>query len=278
MTLLATAARNFAMQLCIAASFALVFVPPVQATHQSKATGSFDAQQSRDIEGIVRDYILSHPEVIADAINKLNEQQQQAEELKRQEAAKAVKPVVAEDHTLGNPSAPVKLIEFADFECPFCKRFHPTIKQVIEEYGKTGKVAVTYRHFPLDELHSKARKEAQAAECANEIGGNNAFWAYADRIFEITPSNDRLDLALLPRIAEEIGLDRSKFEACLAGDMRGGKYATHIEANYQDAIASGGSGTPYTLVISAKGQIFSINGAQPYEAVKSIIEVALKDK
>jgi protein-disulfide isomerase len=216
--------------------------------------------------------------VIADAINKLNEQQQQAEELKRQEAAKAVKPVAVEDHTLGNPSAPVKLIEFSDFECPFCKRFHPTIRQAIEEYAKTGKIAVIYRHFPLDELHSKARKEAQAAECANEIGGNNAFWAYADKIFEITPSNDRLDLALLPQIAEGIGLDRSKFEACLAGDMRGGKYATHIEANYQDAIASGGNGTPYTLVISAKGQIFPINGAQPYEAVKSIIEVALKNK
>ena len=278
MSLFVTVASSFARQLCIAGVLALVLFTPALAEHQTQSTKSFDKQQSHDIEEIVRNYIISHPEVIADAINKLNEQQQQAEELASQEAAKAVKPVAAEDHTLGNPSAPVKLIEFSDFECPFCKRFHPTVEQVIDEYGKSGKVFVIYRHFPLDELHSKARKEAQAAECANEVGGNDAFWAYANKIFEITPSNDRLDLAHLPQIAEEIGLDRSKFEACLAGDMRGGKYATHIEANYQDAIASGGKGTPYTLVISAKGQIFPISGAQPYEAVKAIIDVALKDK
>ncbi len=278
MSLFVAVASSFARQLCIAGVLALALVQPTLAEHQTQSTKSFDKQQSHDIEEIVRNYILSHPEVIADAINKLNEQQQQAEELASQEAAKAVKPVTAEDHTLGNPSAPVKLIEFSDFECPFCKRFHPTVEQVIDEYGKSGKVHVIYRHFPLDELHSKARKEAQAAECANEIGGNDAFWAYANKIFEVTPSNDRLDLALLPQIAEEIGLDRSKFEACLTGDMRGGKYATHIEEDYQNAIASGGKGTPYTLVISAKGQIFPINGAQPYEAVKAIIDVALKDK
>jgi len=278
MNLFTIIAGKFARQLYIAVALGFGLISPVQAAHQPQATGSFDAQQSGDIEEIVRNFILAHPEVIAEAINKLNEQQQQAEELANQAAAKAVKPVTVDDHTLGNPSAPVKLIEFSDFECPFCKRFHPTVEQVIDEYGKSGKVLVIYRHFPLDELHSKARKEAQAAECANEIGGNDAFWAYANKIFEITPSNDRLDLAHLPQIAKEIGLDRSKFEACLAGDMRGGKYADHIEANYQDAIASGGKGTPYSLVISAKGQIFPINGAQPYEAVKAIIDVALKDQ
>lgn len=278
MHLFAIIARNLVKQLCIASAFALLLVPTVQAAHQAQATGSFNAQQRGDIEAVVRNYILTHPEVIGEALKKLNEQQQQAEELASQEAAKAVKPVTTEDHALGNPSAPVTLIEFSDFECPFCKRFHPTVEQVIDEYGKSGKVLVVYRHFPLDELHSKARKEAQAAECANEIGGNDAFWAYANKIFEITPSNDRLDLAHLPEIAQEIGLDRSKFEACLAGDMRGGKYADHIESNYQDAIASGGKGTPYSVLITAKGQIFPINGAQPYEAVKAIIDVALMDK
>jgi protein-disulfide isomerase len=205
-------------------------------------------------------------------------QQQQAEEQKRREAASAVKPVNGQDHILGSPNAPVKLVEFSDFECPFCKGFHATLKQLMDEYGKDGKVAWVYRHFPLDELHSKARKEAQAAECANELGGNKAFWAYADKIFEVTPSNDRLDLALLPQMAQEIGLDRAKFEACLEGDARGGKYADNIEAQHQDASTSGGNGTPYTLVIGANGQIFPISGAQPYAALKSIIDAALKDK
>jgi protein-disulfide isomerase len=258
---------------------ALAFgIAPASATDQSRPVGRFDAEQSRDIEAIVRDFILNHPEVIVESMQRLQAKEQKAEEQKSREAAGAVKPVDGEDHILGNPNAPVKLVEFSDFECPFCKRFHATLKQLMDEYGMDGKVAWVYRHFPIDELHSKARKEAQAAECANELGGNKAFWAYADRIFEVTPSNDRLDLALLPQIAQEIGLDRAKFEVCLKGDARGGKYAAHIEAERQDASTSGGTGTPYTLVIGANGEIFPISGAQPYAAVKSIIDAALKGK
>ena len=226
----------------------------------------------------VRDYILNNPEVIAEAVQKLRARQQQAAEQTRREAAGTVKPVDGEDHILGDPGASVKLVEFSDFECPFCKRAHLTLKQIMAEYGETGKVAWVYRHFPLDSLHKKARKEAQASECANELGGNDAFWAYADRLYETTPSNDRLDLSLLPKIAEEIGLDRDTFEACLAGDARGGKYADHIESDVQDAVASGGTGTPYIVVIAPNGEAFPINGAQPYSAVKSIIELALNKK
>ena len=249
---------------------------PVSAMDQPQAVGDFSAEDSRAIEQIVRDYIFNHPEVIVEAIQRLRVEQQQAEERRRREAAGAVRPVDGEDHILGKPDAPVKLIEFSDFECPFCKRFHQTMKRIIDEYGKDGRVAWVYRHFPIDSIHSKARKEAQAAECANELGGNEAFWAYADRLFDVTPSNNRLDLALLPKIAEDIGLDRARFESCLEGDARGGKYAAHIEADYRDASASGGSGTPYSLVIAPDGQIFPINGAQPYAAVRSIIELALR--
>ena len=256
----------------------LTVTAPAWASHQSRAVGEFDVDESRDIEEIVRDYILNHPEVIVEAFQRLRVQQQQAEEQKRREAAGAAKPVDGEDHIRGSLDAPVKLVEFSDFECPFCKRFHPTMKRLMNEYGKDGKVAWVYRHFPLDSLHSKARKEAQAAECANELGGNEAFWAYSDRLFEVAPSNDRLDLALLPRIAQEIGLDRAKFEACLEGDLRGGKYAAHIEADVQDAIASGGTGTPFSLVIAPNGTTYPINGAQPYAALKSIIDLALKEK
>ena len=226
----------------------------------------------------VRDYILNNPEVIAEAAQKLRARQRQAATQTRSEAAGAVKPVDGEDHILGDPGASVKLVEFSDFECPFCKRVHSTLKRIMAEFGETGKVAWVYRHFPLDSLHKKARKEAQASECANELGGNDAFWAYTDRLFEITPSNDRLDLSLLPKIAEEIGLDRDTFEACLAGDARGGKYADHIESDVQDAVASGGTGTPYIVVIAPNGETFPINGAQPYSAVKSIIELALNKK
>ena len=261
------------------ATFALALALALAApADQSKAAGQFSVEQSQEIEGIIRDYLLNHPEVITDALQKLQAQQQQAEEQRLSEAAKGVKPVNDEDHIRGNANAPVKVVEFSDFECPFCKSFHASMKQVMNEYEKDGKVAWVYRHFPLDQIHSKARKEAQAAECAAELGGNKAFWAFADGLFEIAPSNNRLDLALLPKIAEGMGLDKAKFAACLSGDQRGGKFAAHIEANEQDAMAAGGTGTPYSLVINSKGHIFPVNGAQPYEAVKAIIDAALKEE
>lgn len=270
-------AKNFVKRLIATFVLALAFALAVPAD-QGKAAGQFSPEQSHEIERIIRDYLLNHPEVITEALQKLQDQEKQAEDQRLGEAAKGVKPVNGEDHIRGNPNAPVKVVEFSDFECPFCKGFHAAMKQTMEDYGKDGKVAWVYRHFPLDQIHSKSRKEAQAAECAAELGGNKAFWAYADKLFEITPSNNRLDLALLPKIAQETGLDRAKFETCLAGDERGGKFATHIEANLQDATASGASGTPYSLVIGPKGRIFPINGAQPYEAVKAIIDAALKEE
>jgi protein-disulfide isomerase len=251
---------------------------PAMATHQSRAVGNFDAEDSRNIEELVREYILNHPEVILESVEKLRAQQQQAAEEQRRAAAGAVKATDDEDHIVGNPDAPVKLVEFSDFECPFCKRVHPTLKKIMADYGSDGDVAWVYRHFPLDSIHPKARKEAQAAECANELGGNDAFWAFSDRLYEVTPSNNRLKLSRLPQIAEEIGLDRSAFEDCLAGDARGGKYADHIEADNQDAIASGGRGTPYIVVIAPNGKTFPISGAQPYAAIKAIIELALNER
>src|SRR3989344_1943232 len=103
-----------------------------------------------------------------------------------------------DDHILGNPDAPVILVEFSDLECPFCKTFHNTMKQVMQTYGDTGQVAWVYKHFPIDSRHPKARTEAQATECAGKLGGQVKFWEFTDKIFEITPSNNGMDLNLLP--------------------------------------------------------------------------------
>ncbi len=176
----------------------------------------------------------------------------------------------ADDHIRGNPNAPVKIVEYSDTECPFCKLFHTTMKQVVDEYD--GKVAWVYRHFPLDQLHSKADKEAEALECANELGGNEAFWQFTDRLFEVTPSNDGLDPAELPKIAEHVGLNVQAFTTCL----QSGKYASHVEEDYQNALATGGNGTPWSIVITAGGEKYPLGGAQPYEVVKQLIDEALK--
>lgn len=183
-----------------------------------------------------------------------------------------MKPVAGDDHIRGNPNADVVIVEYSDFECPFCKRFHETMKQVSTEYG--DKVAWVYRHFPLDQLHSKARKEATAAECANELGGNDAFWKYTDRFFELTPSNDQTNIdVVLPQIAKEIGLDEAKFTSCLSS----GKYDDHIEENVQNATATGGNGTPWSIVVTKSGKKYPLSGAQPIEAVKQVIDLALKE-
>jgi len=188
-----------------------------------------------------------------------------------------LRPVDANDHIRGNPEAPVKVVEYSDLECPFCQRFHPVMQQVLAVYG--DKVAWVYRHYPIDELHSRARKEAEASECANELGGNDKFWVYVDRIFEISPANNRLDPAELPNIAEDIGLDRNKFETCL----NSGKYAAKVAADVKDAEAAGARGTPYSVVLGKNGRKYVIPGALPFEdpdpnrpQVKPIIEAALK--
>lgn len=173
-------------------------------------------------------------------------------------------PVSASDHIRGSSNAQITIVEYSDLECPFCKRFHPTMKQVLAEYG--DKVRWVYKHFPLDQIHSKADKEAEAAECAGEQKGNDAFWAYIDKVFEVTPSNNGLDPALLPVVAQDLGLDRGKFEACLAS----GKYAGLVEAQFQEGMRLGVNGTPGSFV---NGE--PVRGAIPFEALKGIIDAQL---
>ena len=182
------------------------------------------------------------------------------------------RPVSASDHILGNPGAKVFIIEYSDLECEFCKEFHPTMHKIIDEFGKGGEVAWVYRQFPIKEVHSKAITEAEASECSAELGGNAAFWKYVDRVFEITPSGDGLDLGKLPEIAAEIGLDVTAFNECLAS----GRTTPKIEADIADAIASGASGTPYVHIISKNGKR-SFGGGQPYLALRIMINQSLAE-
>ena len=183
-----------------------------------------------------------------------------------------VRAISETDHIRGNINAPTKIVEYSDTECPFCKQFHLTMKQVMEEYEKDNKVVWIYRHSPIDQLHPRARKEAEATECANELGGNDKFWEYLDRVYEITPTNNGLDPKELPKIAEYVGLNVADFNACLDS----GKYAQRIEEDLQNASATGGGGTPWSIVIAKDGKKYPINGALPYENVKQLIDFTLK--
>jgi protein-disulfide isomerase len=174
------------------------------------------------------------------------------------------------DHLLGNPNAEIKVVEYADLECPHCKVFNTTMHQVMDYYGTSGKVAWVYRPFPLAQIHSKAPKEAEAAECAADQGGDTAFFKYIDHLYEVTPSNNGLDLAQLPVIAKDVGLNVDTFNACL----NSGKYAKRVSESYSEATAAGGDGTPYTLVMVGTDSVV-LKGAQPYSSMRAAIDTVL---
>lgn len=175
------------------------------------------------------------------------------------------------DFIIGNPNAKVKIVTFSDLECPFCKRFHFTMKEIMQQYGPSGDVAWVFRHFPLDSLHSQARPESIAAECVGRLKGNDAFWKYLDAVFEETPSNDGLDMALLDTFAATLEVDTGAFTVCRAAEDA----ASAVEADFQDAIASGGTGTPYSVIIAADGSRTPFSGAQPKANIERAITQAL---
>jgi protein-disulfide isomerase len=180
-----------------------------------------------------------------------------------------VSDVTNDDHILGNRNAEIVIVEYSDIECPFCKIFHNTMHQIVREYD--GKVAWVYRHFPIAQLHANAIREAEATECAAELGGNEAFWTYIDALFAATNSNDSLDLAQLPIIAGQIGLNQADFSACLES----GRHSETIRESIEEAVQSGARGTPYSVIIPKDGDRIVINGAEPIESVRAKIDAVL---
>jgi len=184
-----------------------------------------------------------------------------------------IRPVSADDHILGNPDATVVIVEYSDFECPFCGQFHNTMHQIVDEFGKTGDVAWVYRNFPIEQLHSQAWTEAIAAECVAELGGNDAFWTFADSIFaNNNGGNDGLDLSTLPDLAVAAGVDRGQFETCLASEQT----RPLVQEDYDEATTGAqGNGTPHNVIIAA-GQTVALPGAQPYQAMRAIVQSVIE--
>ncbi len=181
-----------------------------------------------------------------------------------------VAPITEDDYIKGNRNARVALIEYSDTECPFCKRFHPTAQQAVDEYPDD--VMWVYRHFPLDQIHSKARKQAEAIECAGKLAGNDGFWALTDKIFEVTPSNNGLDNSTLPDLAADVGLDSSAIKTCIDSD----EMAQNVEDDYQSGLKAGVTGTPGNILLDTKtGETQLIPGAVPYPQIQQAIDAML---
>lgn len=183
----------------------------------------------------------------------------------------SVTPVSEQDHIRGNPNAKLVVVEYSDFDCPYCKSFHTTMQRISEEYGPGGNVAWIYRHFPLTSLHPSSAYIAEASECVTQVGGNDAFWKFADQVFAERSINEPTNVARLPEFAEIAGVSQTDYEACISS----GRGKAKVEADAQNAVATGGQGTPHSIILIG-GQTMLINGAQPYEVVKQMIDGLLK--
>jgi protein-disulfide isomerase len=166
--------------------------------------------------------------------------------------------VAAVGPALGPENAPVTIVEFSDFQCPFCARAGPIVKQIIARYPE--QVRVVYRHFPLDSIHPRARPAAEAAACADEQG---RFWEYHDKLFANAKALEDADLE---RYAGEVGLDVAAFGTCRAE----GRKRELVERDVQDARSAGITGTPSFFV---NGRM--LGGAQPLEKFVELIEAEL---
>lgn len=182
------------------------------------------------------------------------------------EQLKQVPEVSNEDHIRGNRNAAVTLIEYSDYECPFCARFHPTMTQVMQDYG--DKVRWVYRHYPLS-FHVNAQKAAEGAECVAKLAGSEKFWEYTDKMFEQQNAlGGKLNPDTAVTVANGMGINQDAFKRCLDS----GEMAAKVKAQMDGGTAAGVTGTPGTIVLTRDGDAELISGAYPIEQVKAILD------
>ncbi len=203
---------------------------------------------------------------------------EQAPQAAAPETTGPVKVSIDDDPFLGDKNAPLTLVDFSDYECPFCKRhFDQTFAQIKKDYVDTGKVKYVYRDLPLSFHDPMATKEAVAANCAREQGGDTAYFKFHSEIFKRTKSNGNgLNIDDLYKIAADLNLTSGSFKTCLDSD----KYKDEVQKDLADATQAGANGTP-TFFIGKTTQDGIIEGtkivgAQPYSAFQSAIDNLLK--
>lgn len=189
----------------------------------------------------------------------------------QQAALQNMPEITNSDHIKGAQDPVVTLVEYSDYDCPFCTRVHPTLQRIVDEYP--NQVAWVYRHYPLDAMHPNARKAAELSECIAEYAGNNKFWEFTDEIYA-RKENDTNITALdnLYELAAEIGVNRSQIQNCVENE----EMADVVDAHFKGGNAAGVRGTPAIMVVPQKGDYELLAGAQPYEQFMKIIEPLLE--
>jgi len=226
------------------------------------SVGTFDNSDS-GISGEDLKEILSEIKTIAQPIQQPGQPS----------APQIIKVSIDDDPFKGNEDAPVTIIEFSDFQCPFCSRFYEqTLPSIIENYVDTGKVKFVYRDLPLDSLHPNARPAHIAAECADEQG---KFWGYHDILFNKQSEWGRLPAAdlqsTLIQYASDLGLQSASFETCLESDS----IADEVNKDSLDAARYGVTGTPAFFIGNEKDGFVKLTGAQPYPSFQTALDAQL---
>lgn len=171
-----------------------------------------------------------------------------------------------DDHVRGNINqAKVVLVEYSDFECPFCARFHPTMEQIVEEFGND--VAWVYRHYPLS-FHPNAKPSAEASECIASLVGEDAFWQFGDALIDVTNADGRLSEDAIQEAAQATGVNMTAFNTCLDS----GEMSDIVDTMMQGGSSAGVTGTPGTIIVTDDGPQELIPGALPYSSVKATVE------
>lgn len=173
--------------------------------------------------------------------------------------------VTDDDYAKGASNPVVTLVEYSDFECPFCNRFHPTMTQVMENYG--DQVRWVYRHLPLS-FHPFAQKAGEAAECVGAQLGQTGFWAFTDELYAQQAAGETMSDDLITAAATTAGVNMATFQTCLDN----GEMTQKVLDSAAGAQSAGVNGTPGTIVVTSDGPQELIPGALPYESVEQIIQ------
>jgi protein-disulfide isomerase len=169
-----------------------------------------------------------------------------------------IRPLSKDDHFVGNPNATVTFVVYNDFECPYCKLFHPTALSLVDAIGQDGGASVVYRHFPNDRRHERAQDAAVASECVAELGGSEKFFSYAEILYANSP--DSLSEESLQAAAAGLGIDPDAFTACRVGEAAKARVARDYQDGLELAKNDPAFGTPYIVALSHDGRQVTISG------------------
>jgi protein-disulfide isomerase len=179
-----------------------------------------------------------------------------------------VNEVTEADHIKGSLDSGIVIVEYSDYDCVFCGRFHNTMNDIV---ATNDDVAWVYRHSPIAQLHPQARAVAVAAECVAELAGNDAFWTFTDGYFAAREGgNDAPHAELIAQLATTAGVTQAPFAECFESE----RTDTLVQEDMDNAQATGGGGTPWSILIGPSGKTYPINGALPPASVERLIQIA----